>query len=52
MEEKSKYGICTECGVFGQMNIKGDPSFIEVEEDKIEKLKKEAIEKNKKLSNK
>lgn len=52
MAEKEKYGICTECGTFGSLNLKDDPSFREVEEDEIERLKKEAIEKNKGLLNK
>lgn len=50
MPNQEKYGIVTECGHFGDLNLKDDPSFIEVEEEQdIEKIKKEAIEANKSL---
>lgn len=50
MSEKTKYGISLENGTFGSLNLKDDPSFIEVEqkEEEIQDIINESIKKNKK----
>lgn len=48
MNDKIKFGISLENGTFGELGLKDDPSFIEVEkEDELEELIKDSIKKNK-----